>query len=711
MPGHACRRRHRAVLAPGARAAPPARSLDQVAAVAATGRVEQVGVAARHRRAAARAPGGPPSRSATCRCPAPALYETWHRLRRPAVERATGPVDVVHATGYAIPPRTAPLVVTLHDLAWRRDPSMFTAQRRALLRGGAALRGGRRRPGPVPVAGDARRLRRRRHRARTACATCPGAWTRRPSTRHRGRRGPRAPALRAHRPLRAVGGHARAPQEPAPPARRVRPPAGAASRRDARRRRPGRAGASRCGARGRRAGRPAAAHGLRPPRELAPLYRGAAVVCYPSLWEGFGLPVAEAMAAGAPVVTSAGTATEELVAGGAGLAVDPRDADAIAGALASVLDDDDLADRLRRGRARAGGRDHVGGHGGARPSPPTRRWLGTMRVGCNLLWLVPGVVGGSETATVSLLREIADAPARRRRADARTRSTPSPRPTPTWSSAFPTRLVPPDRAPQAAAGGGREHVAGPPGPRDGLDLVHHMGGVAARWSGPHPGVVTIHDLQPFDMPDNFYAGQAGYLHRSIPRSVRRAAAGAHAQRVRPPGRRRPVRRGPRPGAGSRRGASSAPSTEVTRRRGPGPLRPAPALVRVPGDHLAPQEPRPAAAGVRHGGGPGARRDAGADRRRGPGRAASRATRSPASGLRGRVRRTGRIPRRDVLAIVRGAVALTFPSRYEGFGLPVLEAMSLGTPVLVGRRRRPARGGRRRGPTARPPTTPTPGARP
>ena len=53
-------------------------------------------------------------------------------------------------------------------------------------------------------------------------------------------------------------------------------------------------------------------------------------------------------------MTSAGTATEELVAGGVGLVVDPRDADAIAGALATVLDDDDLADRLRRaGRKRA----------------------------------------------------------------------------------------------------------------------------------------------------------------------------------------------------------------------------------------------------------------------------------------------------------------------------------------------------------------------
>ena len=52
--------------------------------------------------------------------------------------------------------------------------------------------------------------------------------------------------------------------------------------------------------------------------------------------------------------TSAGTATEELMAGGTGLAVNPRDPDAIAGADASVLDDDDLAAALRAaGRARA----------------------------------------------------------------------------------------------------------------------------------------------------------------------------------------------------------------------------------------------------------------------------------------------------------------------------------------------------------------------
>ena len=66
--------------------------------------------------------------------------------------------------------------------------------------------------------------------------------------------------------------------------------------------------------------------------ELAALMRGARCLVYPSLYEGFGLPVVEAMACGTPVITSRGGATEE-VAGGAAVLVDPRDAAVIAAAI------------------------------------------------------------------------------------------------------------------------------------------------------------------------------------------------------------------------------------------------------------------------------------------------------------------------------------------------------------------------------------------
>jgi glycosyltransferase involved in cell wall biosynthesis len=69
-----------------------------------------------------------------------------------------------------------------------------------------------------------------------------------------------------------------------------------------------------------------------PDEELAALYRGARAVAYPSLYEGFGLPVLEAMACGAPVVTSRGGATEE-VAGDAAVLVDPLDPGSIAAGL------------------------------------------------------------------------------------------------------------------------------------------------------------------------------------------------------------------------------------------------------------------------------------------------------------------------------------------------------------------------------------------
>jgi glycosyltransferase involved in cell wall biosynthesis len=85
--------------------------------------------------------------------------------------------------------------------------------------------------------------------------------------------------------------------------------------------------------------------------QLAALYRGALCVAYPSLYEGFGLPVLEAMACGAPVVTSMGSGTEE-VAGGAAVLVDPLDPGSIAAGIEQAVTRREELARLGRERAR-----------------------------------------------------------------------------------------------------------------------------------------------------------------------------------------------------------------------------------------------------------------------------------------------------------------------------------------------------------------------
>jgi glycosyltransferase involved in cell wall biosynthesis len=86
---------------------------------------------------------------------------------------------------------------------------------------------------------------------------------------------------------------------------------------------------------------------------LPALYAGADLFAFPSLYEGFGLPVLEAMACGAPVVTSNSSSLPE-VAGDAAILVDPADVEQIAQAMWLVLSQPALADALRRrGLARA----------------------------------------------------------------------------------------------------------------------------------------------------------------------------------------------------------------------------------------------------------------------------------------------------------------------------------------------------------------------
>jgi glycosyltransferase involved in cell wall biosynthesis len=88
--------------------------------------------------------------------------------------------------------------------------------------------------------------------------------------------------------------------------------------------------------------------------ELQRLLAGAAVLAYPSIYEGFGFPPLEAMAAGIPVVATAVGSIPEVV-GDAAILVAPSDSEALATALDRVLDRDDVRTELvERGLARAG---------------------------------------------------------------------------------------------------------------------------------------------------------------------------------------------------------------------------------------------------------------------------------------------------------------------------------------------------------------------
>lgn len=90
-----------------------------------------------------------------------------------------------------------------------------------------------------------------------------------------------------------------------------------------------------------------------PDETLPGLLAAAEAFCYPSLYEGFGLPPLEAMAAGTPVVAGRNAVTEEVL-GEAALLVDPLDVDGLAAALERVVADDGLRRRLvLQGRARA----------------------------------------------------------------------------------------------------------------------------------------------------------------------------------------------------------------------------------------------------------------------------------------------------------------------------------------------------------------------
>lgn len=95
--------------------------------------------------------------------------------------------------------------------------------------------------------------------------------------------------------------------------------------------------------------------GYIPDEDLPLFYNAAEVFVFPSIFEGFGLPVVESMASGVPTITSYGSSLEE-VAGDGALLVDPTDVPSIADAIRRILEDAVLREQLiRRGLCRSAG--------------------------------------------------------------------------------------------------------------------------------------------------------------------------------------------------------------------------------------------------------------------------------------------------------------------------------------------------------------------
>ena len=325
-------------------------TIGMLAALRAHDDLDLMGVAARHADPPPEA-FRPPVAVRHLPLPRLALYESWHALRWPSVERATGPVDVVHATAIAVPPTRAPLVMTIHDLAFLADPSQATRHGNRFFRRGTELARRHARLVLVPSEATARECRDAGFDPDRLRVVPWGVDPARASD------GEIAAARERHgltRPYVLFVGTV----EPRKNLAGVVDAVASLAGREIDLVVVGPDGWNEdLGARIARlddTGIGVHRLGFQPPSALAAIYAGAAAFCFPSLREGFGMPVLEAMAQGTPVVTSIATATAEVAADAAVL-VDPGDHSAIGAALAKLLDDPAFASDLgARGRARAG---------------------------------------------------------------------------------------------------------------------------------------------------------------------------------------------------------------------------------------------------------------------------------------------------------------------------------------------------------------------
>jgi glycosyltransferase involved in cell wall biosynthesis len=304
---------------PGGTAVAALRTGEAMAELAAEdpGGIELLGVAGRHRRPPAEE-WMPPFPWLQLPIASPYLYEAWMYSRWPRPESATGPVDVVHATTGIPCPTKRPLVVTLHDLAFVHNPANFTKHGIRIFRRGLEII--RRRAdivlcSSVATMDDCVRVGIGSDRLRhVPLGVGYEHADQQDIDRVRAQYflperyllfvGTVEPRKNLHRLARAIS----LLDEPLPLVV---------------------AGADGWGEAMEQIKGEVQFIGFVPTPDLWALYAGAHVFCYPSVHEGFGLPVLEAMAQSTPVVTSGDTATQEA-ADGAAVLVDPNDVTDIA---------------------------------------------------------------------------------------------------------------------------------------------------------------------------------------------------------------------------------------------------------------------------------------------------------------------------------------------------------------------------------------------